>query len=223
MKKTAANIFVFIFIVLTIIVTVTAGNNTNIYAIAKSLLMPALMLLLFFGNSTGAGNGIIIAGLFFSWTGDILLLFENKDPLFFIGGLISFLTTHVFYIIYFLKTRSSQTSLLRNQPWMAALVAAYGVSLVLFLSPHLGEMKLPVTIYAAVICAMVICSLHVFTKTNKPANILFVAGAILFAASDSLLAVNKFYKPFAGAGMMIISTYCVAQLSIVMGVIKRSN
>ena len=105
---------------------------------------------------------------------------------------------------------------------MAALVAAYGVSLVMFLSPHLGEMKLPVTIYAVVICTMVICSLHVFNKVNNPSNILFVAGAILFAASDSLLAVNKFYKPFAGAGMMIIFTYCAAQFLIVMGVVKRN-
>ncbi|MES2849870.1 MAG: lysoplasmalogenase [Bacteroidota bacterium] len=219
MKKSAANIFVFIFIALSILTT--AGNNSTIFGITKSLLMPALMLFLFFSPITSQGKAIIIAGLIFSWMGDVLLLFESRHPLFFIGGLVSFLTTHIFYIIYFLKIRSPQTSLIRNQPWLAALVAAYGVSLVLFLSPHLGEMKLPVMLYAAVICTMVICSLHVFTKTNSPANILFVAGAVLFAASDSLLAVNKFYKPFASAGMLIILTYCAAQLLIVLGVTKR--
>ncbi len=220
MKKTAVPVAVFIFIILTIIASITASTNSTMYAIAKSLLIPALILLLLFANAA-AGKGVIIAGLFFSWMGDVLLLFESRHPLFFIGGLVSFLTTHIFYIIYFLKIRSPQTSLIRNQPWLAALVAAYGVSLVLFLSPHLGEMKLPVILYASVICTMVICSLHVFTKTNSPANILFVAGAVLFAASDSLLAVNKFYKQFAGADMLIILTYCAAQLLIVLGVTKR--
>lgn len=218
MKKTAA-ICVCIFIALSIIATATAGNNTAIFAITKSLLMPALILLLFFVN-TSAGKNIIIAGLFFSWVGDVLLLFEDKGPLFFIIGLICFLSTHIFYIVYFLKVKSSVTSLIRKQPWMAALVAAYGVSLVMFLSPHLGEMKLPVTIYAVVICTMVICSLHVFNKVNNPSNILFVAGAFLFAASDTLLAINKFYKPFPFAAAFIILSYCAAQFLIVMGVVK---
>jgi len=222
MKKRAANIFAFAFILLTVAVTATTGNNFSIFAIAKCLLMPTLVLLLVSSNISSSGKGFVIAGLLFAWVGDVLLLFETKHPLFFIFFLVSFLTTHVLYIVYFLKIQFPQTSLLRNQPWMAALVAAYGVSLVMFLSPHLGEMKLPVTIYAVVICAMAICSLHVFTKVNMPSNILFVIGALLFAASDSLLAVNKFYKPFAGAGMLIILTYCAAQFLIVMGVVKRS-
>jgi uncharacterized membrane protein YhhN len=70
---------------------------------------------------------------------------------------------------------------------------------------------------------MVICSLYVFTKINTPANMLFVVGAVFFATSDSLLAVNKFYKSFGGAGALIIATYCAAQFFIVMGVIKRTN
>ncbi len=221
MKKPVSNIIISVFIVLTVIVTATAGSSNIIFPIAKALLMPALILLLLLQEIEIQNKTLVVAGLFFSWVGDVLLLFENKGALFFIGGLISFLSTHIFYIAYFLKIKSPQRSLLRNQPWMAALVAAYGVSLVQFLFPFLGEMKLPVMLYAAVICTMVICSLHVFTKTNKPSNILFVTGAILFAASDSLLAVNKFYKPFANAGMMILFTYCAAQFLIVLGVLKR--
>lgn len=219
MKKTAGTIATVVFIVLTIIVTATAGSNSSLFPVAKGLLMPVLLFLLY--AEVSKNKNLIAAGLFFSWLGDVLLLFENKGALFFIGGLVSFLITHIFYIIYFLKIKSLHRSLLRNQPWMAALVAAYGVSLVQFLFPYLGDMKLPVMVYAAVICTMVICSLHAFTKVNKPSCILFVAGAILFAASDSLLAINKFYKPFNNAGMMIIFTYCAAQFLIVMGVLKR--
>ncbi len=223
MKKTTAGFASIIFIALAAAVTVLANSHSPVFGILKSLLMPALLLLLLNSNTVSPGKNLITTGLFFSWAGDVLLLFESKNALFFIGGLVCFLITHICYIVYFLKIQSTNTSIIRKQPWLAALVAAYGVSLVMFLFPHLGEMKVPVLVYAIVICTMVICSLHVFTKVNSPANILFVVGAVLFAASDSLLAVNKFYKPFEGAGALIISTYCAAQFFIVMGVVKRKE
>ncbi|MBL0358869.1 MAG: lysoplasmalogenase [Chitinophagaceae bacterium] len=224
MKKNTAIVWAILFILITIVnaAGIAAGSG-NIHFVTKPLLIPALLLLLFFTHTTTGGKSIIMAGLFFSWLGDVLLLFENKHALFFIGGLASFLITHICYILYFLKIKSTQSSLLRKQPWIAALVAAYGVSLMMFLLPHLGDMKLPVALYAVVICNMVIFSLHVFTRLNKPANILFVAGALLFTASDSMLAINKFYMPFAGAGILIMLTYCAAQFLIVWGVINRKS
>lgn len=221
MKNTLANFFLCCFIAAAVAITVAAAGHYSFSNIVKPMLMPFLILALFTGKTTNAG--LIIMGLFFSWAGDVLLMFESNDALFFIGGLICFLITHICYIIYFIKIQSSNTSLLRKQPWMAALVAAYGVSLVQFLFPHLGDMKIPVIVYAVVICMMLVFSLHVFTKINRPANLLFVTGAILFAASDSLLAVNKFYKPFEFAGALIISTYCAAQLLIVLGVVRTKS
>jgi uncharacterized membrane protein YhhN len=214
------NIVMIIFWLLAAAATVTTGNNPAVFMVVKPLLIPALLLMLFTGGLSSS-NKIIATALLFSWAGDLLLLFENKNALFFIGGLICFLITHIFYIVYFLKIKSTGISLLKKQPWLAALVAAYGVSLVLFLFPHLGEMKIPVLVYAVVICSMMICSLHVYTKVNAPANSLFVAGAALFAVSDSLLAMNKFYQPFTGAGALIIFSYCAAQFLIVMGVIRK--
>jgi len=41
--------------------------------------------------------------LFFSWIGDIILMFTNKGEFYFIFGLISFLISHVLYISLFLK------------------------------------------------------------------------------------------------------------------------
>lgn len=213
------NIFVILFWLLTAAATVTTGNSPALFMVIKPLLIPALILLLIISGLSSSGK-IIAAALFFSWAGDVLLLFENKHALFFISGLVCFLITHIFYIIYFLQIKTAAISLLKKQPWLAVLVAAYGVSLVLFLYPHLGAMKIPVLVYAIVICTMVICSLHVYNKVNTPANSVFVAGAVLFAVSDSLLAVNKFYQPFAGAGAFIISTYCAAQFLIVMGILK---
>ena len=57
----------------------------------KPLLIPVLILLLLKTRSTVPGKNLLMTGLFFSWMGDVFLLFENKQPLFFIFGLASFL------------------------------------------------------------------------------------------------------------------------------------
>jgi uncharacterized membrane protein YhhN len=100
-------------------------------------------------------------------------------------------------------------------------VIGYGVTLVWFLYPHLHELKLPVMVYATVICIMLLCSLHIFLKVNSPSNLFYLIGAAFFVMSDSLLAINKFYQPFAFAGVYIMLTYCSAQYFIVTGFIKQ--
>ena len=200
-----------------------ATGISLLHYIAKPLLIPVLMLLLVFTSTTAPRKNLLLTGLFFSWLGDMFLLFEDKNSLFFIFGLVCFLTTHIFYIIYFLKIRSSAVSLLKKQPLFIVVVIGYGVTLVWFLFPHLNDLKIPVMVYAAVICTMLLCSLHIFKKVNKPANIWYLSGAALFVVSDSLLAINKFYQPFAFAGVLIMLTYCAAQYFIANGFIKQSS
>lgn len=198
-----------------------AASISTVHYFAKPLLIPALVVLLLVTKAAVPGKHLLLTGLVFSWLGDIFLLFENKNALFFIFGLASFLTTHIFYIIYFLKISSANISLLKKQPWLVLVIVGYGVALVGLLYPHLGELKLPVIVYATVICSMFLCSLHIFLKVNNPANILYLLGAALFVLSDSLLALNKFYQPFAFAGVLIMLTYCAAQYFIVTGFIKQ--
>ena len=145
-----------------------AANIEMLHFAVKPLLIPALLLLLYFTRSTVPGKNLLLTGLFFSWLGDVFLLFEYKHALFFIFGLVSFLTTHIFYIVYFLRIRSEKISLLKKQPVFIALVLAYGITLVWQLYPHLGNLKLPVMVYAAVICSMLLCSLHIFLKVHGP-------------------------------------------------------
>ena len=214
----------FVFWILAMLdITGIAANQQMLHFIAKPLLIPALLLLLFFTKSTVPGKNLLLIGLFFSWLGDIFLLFEYKNALFFIFGLASFLTTHIFYIIYFLKIRSASTSLLKKQPVLIALVLGYGITLVWQLYPHLADLKLPVMVYAAVICTMLLCSLHIFFKVNKKAACYYLSGAAAFVLSDSLLAINKFYQPVAFAGIFIMLTYCAAQFFIVWGYIQQEQ
>ena len=194
-----------------------------LHFIAKPLLVPALILLLLYTKSIVPGKTVLLTGLFFSWLGDVFLMFEYKYALFFIFGLASFLTTHTFYIIYFLRIKSDNISLLKKQPLFIVLVLAYGLCLVWLLYPHLGGLKLPVMVYAAIICTMLLCSLHIFLKINKKAAGLYLMGAAAFVLSDSLLAFDKFYQPFAYAGVFIMLTYCAAQYFIVRGFTEQTT
>jgi uncharacterized membrane protein YhhN len=194
----------------------------SLHFVVKILLVPVLISLSSIAENDN-GKKLLQVGLFFSWMGDALLLFESRHSLFFIFGLVCFLLTHVFYIIFFLRMRPGNRSLLIKQPFWILLVPAYGVGLVWLLYPHLGGMKLPVIAYATVICTVLLCSLHAFSKVNKTAGHFYWLGAACFVLSDSLLAINKFYQPFAYAGAFIMLTYCAAQFFIVKGFLSMTT
>jgi uncharacterized membrane protein YhhN len=194
-----------------------------LHVFAKPLLMPALVQLVYSGNFTAPGRKLILTGLFFSWLGDVFLLFESHHSLFFIFGLASFFVTHICYIGYFLSIRSGEPSLLQKQPMYIILTLCFGAGLVWLLYPYLGELKIPVVLYAAIICSMLLCSIHIYLKVKVPANQYFIAGAVLFVLSDSLLAINKFYQPLPLAGISVMLTYCTAQYFIVRGLMGMGS
>ena len=135
-------------------VTVLAGLIAVIFSIStldliiKPLLMPLLMAALFLKTGQTKGRTKIFIALFFSFCGDVLLLFENKGALFFIAGLVCFLITHSFYISYFLQIKQSGDSAAKKYPYLIILISAYTVALLYLLWPNLKELKIPVVIYA---------------------------------------------------------------------------
>jgi uncharacterized membrane protein YhhN len=184
----------------------------------KPLLMPLLMLGYFLETRpVNLFSRIILLALFFSWMGDVFLLFEQAMPVFFIAGLVSFLTAHLLYIAYFARIPSNAVSFLRKRPVMLLAVLAYIMELMYVLWPFLGGMKIPVLIYGIVIGTMLCFALWQYGKIPSPAAWLFITGAILFVASDSLLAVNKFKTPVPQGGLWIMGTYILAQYLIARG------
>ncbi len=183
---------------------------------------PLLVIFLFAWFMASSAKGLplryfIAAALFFSWLGDVCLLMEAKNPGWFMAGLASFLLAHIIYILFFLQLRKKQPLPKPLNIFVVALVAVYAVSLFIFLYPHIGNLKLPVGIYAITISTMLVTAVHAFNKYNSPAARCCITGAALFVMSDSLLAVNKFYCSFTGAGIIIMLTYALAQFAIVKG------
>ena len=161
----------------------------------------------------------IILALFFSWLGDVLLMFQDDHSLFFLLGLSSFLVAHLFYILFFHFVRINEK--VKSKWYLLLIVAIYYAIMIIILSPHLGDLKLPVRIYAVVISFMFMLAMHMLFIKNTTTGLWMMTGALLFVISDSLLAINKFYQPFESAAIFVMITYGLAQLFITEGAIRH--
>jgi uncharacterized membrane protein YhhN len=198
-----------------------ANNWISIRFFTKPLLA-AVLLTWFLFSSRGylLIRYYIVAALFFSWSGDVLLLMEEKAAIYFIAGLSSFLLAHIIYILFFLRVRNREPD---KKPWNIFIIIAVGIYaavLFLFLNPHLGNLKIPVLAYTIVISAMLICAIHSFNISNKKAAYWCITGATLFVVSDSILAINKFYHHYPLEDIAIMFTYGLAQFAIANGCLQ---
>jgi len=162
-----------------------------------------------------------LIALVFSWIGDVILLFTELGEIYFILGLVSFLTAHIIYCVLFNKQNRIRKK--QNKPFFifgSVLIAIYLIGMVSFLMPHLGELQIPVSVYASVISIMLLFAFNGFLVWEKPGNALVFLGALLFVISDSILAVNKFYAPIPKSSFFIMLTYLLAQYLIVVGILK---
>ena len=193
------------------------SGNLVLQQVSKPLLMPVLIgyfLVVTASQQTGLKKWVLLA-LFFSWAGDVLLMFQPKDDLFFLLGLSAFLLAHIFYIVFFHQLRMQEN--IKSNPWLLLLVVIYYAVLISWLSPWLGTMKIPVRIYGIVISFMLMLALHLLSLKDKRSGGCLAVGALLFVLSDSVLAINKFYLPFEAAGIIIMLTYGAAQFFITEG------
>jgi uncharacterized membrane protein YhhN len=218
MKKQAWVIF---FIVILIIHLIGLILKIQLVEYVSKPMIVALLGLYFLSQTNKNASGLkkwILTALFFSLAGDVLLMFQQNDKLFFLLGLSVFLVAHIFYIIFFHLIRVKEK--LRGNAWLLWIVVVYYAALITLLSPYLGDMKLPVRVYGIVISFMLLLAMHMLFIKNKIAGRWMMTGALLFVISDSILAINKFYQSFEMAGVLIMLTYGLAQLFIVEGAIK---
>jgi uncharacterized membrane protein YhhN len=190
--------------------------------VAKALIIPVLMILFVVNLKpfTHLMFRMMLAGLFFSWAGDVILEFSQRNGSLFIPGLVSFLLAHVMYLTVFLKT-PGKNSILKYRVWLLIPVLLFGALLVNYLYAGLGDMKIPVILYAIVILTMLSAAINRIDKVNTLSYYMVLGGAILFVISDSSIAVNKFGHRFESSGVVIMSTYIIAQYLIITGYVKQ--
>jgi len=154
---------------------------------------------------------LIVAGLLLSLTGDVFLMLPGDK---FIAGWGAFLLAHLAYIAAFISDGG-----LYRAPWLLLLGLAYGVVLLRILWPTLGRLRLPAALYMLVIIVMAWQAAGRIGQGSGASAWLAFAGAVLFVASDSILVVNRFARPFQSARLVYMSAYYTAQWLIALSVV----
>lgn len=140
----------------------------------------------------------IMIGLGFSLLGDILLAVPGD---LFVFGLAAFLCAHLAYLRGYLGDNRQLA------PWALLGSAVVGAALLgLLISHGLGELLIPVAVYALAISAMLWRALA--------CGGLAAAGAIAFVFSDSLIGIDRFVGHFQAAPYLIILAYWLGQWAI---------
>jgi uncharacterized membrane protein YhhN len=192
------------------IVASTRGWRNGVY-----VFKPLTTLLILGLALTGPANAhpsyrpLVAAGLAFSLAGDVLLMLPRDR---FVAGLVAFLVAHLLYI------RAFTLGGVLTTWWMVLPLAAYGVVLLRILLPRVpGRLKAPVAVYALVLLAMA-CTAVGHNFGSIPAAAFAMLGGVLFVASDSALAINRFVRQFRGADAVVLGTYYAAQACIAFSV-----
>jgi uncharacterized membrane protein YhhN len=152
----------------------------------------------------------VLVGLLVGSLGDILL--ETGNASHFVPGLLAFLAGHLAYIAGF-RREAPALAPLRALPFFGMVSLVMAIAL-----PKAGPLAAPIGVYGLVIGVMM---WRAAVRVGGPAGTLAwvgLLGAVLFAFSDSMIAVNKFVQPFEGARPLILVTYWAAQALVALSV-----
>jgi uncharacterized membrane protein YhhN len=142
---------------------------------------------------------------------------------YFIFGMVAFMTTHIFNIIFFNKQNGIGEQ--KSKKFMAFLVLLGVFCCLIFiqLKESMGGLIYPILVYMLLICSAALMAIHAggnnkFTLISK---LFWFPGMLFFISSDTILAFNKFdwsiHHPIKNIGLVTMLTYGIAQLLLVKG------
>lgn len=196
--------------------------------ILEKICKPGIMatLIAYYFQASDSRSQSVLLAMVLSLAGDVLLMFQSSSNAMFIYGVAAFLVSHVFYILsYRQHTEKSESGGLQGiqRARFAFPIVLAGTGLIVVLYPFLGDLKIPVILYALVLILMVINALFRYGHTNTKSFWLVFCGALLFMVSDSILAINKFFEPVPHSIFWIMLTYSTAQFLIVKGLMSHTE
>ena len=176
---------------------------------AETVLKPLVLVLLItcalaVDPSDGTQRAWFVAALVLSLAGDVFLL-PAVDR--FMPGLASFLLAHVAYIVGLTRDDGSVAPAVG-----VVLLVPVAVRVIGAVRRREPELLVPVVVYVTVIAAMVAMAL-------RSGDAVAAAGAVLFATSDSILALNRFDRPRRWMPVAVMVTYHAAQALLVASLV----
>jgi uncharacterized membrane protein YhhN len=159
-------------------------------------------------------------GLFGSFLGDVFLI--NKSL--FIPGMVAFMTTHIFNILFFSKIYGPSQPRSTKLYVSTLLLLLFCVFIYFQLKDGTkGNLIYPILAYMVLISSATLMAVHISKQeaVKMIANTFWIPGMLFFLASDAILALNKFNwalnSPIKNIGLLVMVTYGLAQLFLVKG------
>lgn len=179
-------------------------RGTPAALIAKPIASAGFVSVALASGALDSGYGrVVLVGLVLGAAGDALLMFER----WFLLGLVSFAAGHVAFIVAFLDV-AAPTAV------SSAISAAVAIGSGAWLLPHLDRpWRAPVSMYIVVISVMLAAALPAGQRS------LVTAGAALFAASDLLVARERFVDPDPRNALWGLPLYYTGQVLIALSVV----
>lgn len=226
MKKVFSPFYFILFLLFALAELYTlASGNSELEHVVKPFIM--LSIIVFFGIGANRKHALFIPALvafIFSLLGDVLLMFNQRNELFFLTGLAAFLIAHLVYIVTFNIKPKAQNKKKTKIVWAHGVVVAMAGILYFLLFPNLDKvMKIAVFLYTAAITAMVLSALQRKQHVEILSYRLVLIGALLFLLSDSLLAINRFWIEIPWGSIWVMATYMPAQFLIYLGLLQQSK
>ena len=180
-------------------------------AVAKFIASSAFVTLAVRQGALGSTYGrLILAGLCFSWCGDLLLV--GRAQHFFLAGLVAFLLAHVAYTVAFARHGVGRIALVGTAiPIGIIAMLVWG-----WLEPQTpAELSVPVRAYITVISLMVIFA---YGTRGVGGSWLIPAGASLFFLSDLSVAALRLADTDYATYALGLPAYYAAQVCLALSV-----
>lgn len=164
----------------------------------------------------GGGAWLLWAALAASAVGDLFL--AGKPERWLLPGMGAFFLAHVFYVILFWQLGEGADGTVPVKIGQLILVLA-GAAYIRWLAPQLGQMRVPVFGYGAVILVMGAAAIALPGEWR-----LVTLGALMFIASDAILAHQLFCRksdapPNKSASYAVWFLYFFGQAAITWGLL----
>ncbi|MDH4351639.1 MAG: lysoplasmalogenase [Gemmatimonadota bacterium] len=186
------------------------GPRWLVYVWKPATTVMILAIAVFGDPGTGRYQLLIAVGLVASLAGDVFLMLPSDR---FVAGLVSFLAAHLAYLTAFATPPGGRSA------WLVlGVLVLVGGAVLCVLWPGLGQLRGPVSGYVAVILAMAWMATTRWLQMPSGVTAAAAGGALLFVASDTLLALDRFRRRFAFARAWVLATYYTAQTLIALSV-----
>lgn len=173
-------------------------------------LIAGFVMLCIIEDGSSSYSMLILTALISSLIADTMLMVVEVDLM--KQGIVFFMLAHVLYIAAFSLTYE-------YRPWNLAVAGILSVMLAIFyrgIWRTAGKMRVPIMVYAAVLCTMLFFALSSLNMEITRRESLIVAGAILFVMSDFLLAYLSFIRPHRYESVIVWAVYAPGQTLIAL-------